>query len=55
MTGHLPLEAPDEPASWDDPTAVSQWLDALRTATLRGTLRPIEASATGCRAAWRRS
>lgn len=40
-TGHLPLQAPDEPASWDDPTAVSAWLDAIRSATLRGALRPI--------------
>ncbi|APR76620.1 Serine/threonine kinase [Minicystis rosea] len=47
VTGHLPLEAPDEPTSWDDPTAVSQWLDAIRTATLRGALRPIDASAMG--------
>jgi serine/threonine protein kinase len=40
-TGHLPHAAPDEPTSWEDPTAVSYWLDALRTATLRGALRPL--------------
>jgi serine/threonine protein kinase len=46
-TGHLPLAAPDEPASWDDPTAVSQWLDEIRSATLRGVLRPFDAGGTG--------
>jgi serine/threonine protein kinase len=42
ITGHLPHMAPDEPATWDDPTEVSAWLDAIRRATLRGTLRAFE-------------
>jgi serine/threonine protein kinase len=41
-TGHLPHMAPDEPATWDDPTEVSAWLDAIRRATLRGNLRPFD-------------
>jgi serine/threonine protein kinase len=39
ITGRLPYAAEDEPAAWDDPTAVSAWLDDLRRATLRGDLR----------------
>jgi serine/threonine protein kinase len=42
VTGHLPHAAPDEPAAWDDPTAVSAWLDAIRRATLRGSLRSFD-------------
>ncbi len=42
-TGHLPHAADDEPSSWEDPTAVSAWLDGLRRATLRGTLRGFDA------------
>jgi serine/threonine protein kinase len=47
VTGHLPLAAPDEPTSWDDPTAVSQWLDEIRKATLRGALRPLDEAGLG--------
>ncbi len=39
VTGHLPHAAPDEPATWNDPSAVSAWLDEIRRATLRGALR----------------
>ena len=42
-SGHLPHEGDDEPASWDDPTAVSAWLDGIRRATLRGALRDFDA------------
>jgi serine/threonine protein kinase len=45
-TGHLPYEAADEPPSWDDPTAVSAWLDELRRATLRGELRTFDEGPT---------
>jgi len=41
-SGHLPHEADDEPTSWEDPTAVSSWLDAIRRATLRGALRDFD-------------
>ena len=47
VSGHLPLAAPDEPATWDDPTAVSAWLDQIRSATLRGLLKPIDAAEMG--------
>jgi hypothetical protein len=46
VTGHLPHLAPDEPVTWDDPTAVSAWLDAIRKATLRGALRAFEEGPT---------
>ena len=42
VTGHLPHAAPDEPETWDDPTAVSDWLDEIRRATLRGALRSFD-------------
>jgi len=45
ITGHLPYRLPDEPASWDDPSAVSAWIDALRRATVRGELRDFEREA----------
>jgi hypothetical protein len=47
VSGHLPVAAPDEPATWDDPTAVSTWLDAIRSATVRGELRPLDAGSMG--------
>ncbi len=40
ITGHLPQDAPDEPVTWEDSTAVSAWLDGLRRATMRGSLKP---------------
>jgi serine/threonine protein kinase len=43
ITGRLPHAAEDEPERWDDPTEVSAWLDGLRQATLRGTLRDFDA------------
>ena len=42
-SGHLPHAADDEPSSWDDSTAVSAWLDGIRQATLRGSLRDFDA------------
>lgn len=48
ITGHLPQAAADEPAAWDDPTAVSEWLDAIRWATLRGELRDFAADPAVC-------
>jgi serine/threonine protein kinase len=42
VTGHLPHAAPDEPSTWEDPTAVSAWLDAIRRATLAGSLRSFD-------------
>ncbi len=47
VTGSLPHAAPDEPESWEDPTLVSDWLDEIRRATLRGALRPFEVAADG--------
>ena len=47
VTGHLPLAAPDEPITWEDPTEVSAWLDAIRRATLRGELKAIDAAGMG--------
>ena len=40
-TGRLPHDAPDEPTSWDDPSAISTWLEALRDAAKRGAVRPL--------------
>ena len=45
-TGHLPHMAPDEPITWDDPTAVSAWLDAIRRATRSGELRAFDEGPT---------
>ncbi len=45
ITGHLPHAAPDEPEAWNDPTAVSDWLDEIRRATLRGELRALDEGA----------
>ncbi len=42
VTGHLPHAAPDEPSTWNDPTAVSAWLDAIRRATLRGAMKKFD-------------
>jgi serine/threonine protein kinase len=42
-SGHLPHAADDEPSSWEDSTAVSAWLDGIRQATLRGSLRDFDA------------
>ena len=43
VSGHLPHAADDEPSSWEDSTAVSGWLDGIRQATLRGSLRDFDA------------
>ncbi len=40
-TGRLPHDAPDEPTSWDDASAISTWLEALRDAAKRGAVRPL--------------
>ncbi|MGK4003461.1 serine/threonine-protein kinase [Sorangium sp. So ce1036] len=40
-TGRLPHDAPDEPEDCSDPTRVTAWWAALRSATLRGAMRDL--------------
>ncbi|MFO0588567.1 MAG: protein kinase [Polyangiaceae bacterium] len=41
-TGQLPLDVPDEPeGGWSNPTAITSWWAAIRTATLRGEMRDL--------------
>ena len=41
-TGQLPLDVPEEPeGGWSNPTAITSWWAAIRTATLRGEMRDL--------------
>ncbi|HEY4119778.1 MAG TPA: protein kinase, partial [Byssovorax sp.] len=49
-TGRLPHDAPDEPEDWNDASAVSAWLESVRSAAAEGALRALPELPAGLRA-----
>jgi serine/threonine protein kinase len=49
-TGRLPHDAPDEPEDWNDASAVSAWLESVRSAAAEGALRALPELPAGVRA-----